>query len=135
MATEDQYLQAGHGIGSRSVTSNAVTLTVAGATTVAGTIVVPDGAWLDAVKIDTPVVIAGSPTSCLVRVGTTLHGQQIVADVDAKAAGKITATLVAAFDTLAGLVGNPTLFIEVTTIGSSGAGPIGVRATYSPPAR
>lgn len=95
----------------------------------------PDGSWLDAIKIDTPVIIAGSPTSCLVRVGTTLHGQQIVADVDGKAAGKIAATIVAAFDTLAGLVGNTTLFVEVTTIGSSGAGPISVRASYNPPAR
>lgn len=135
MASEDQFIQAGHGAGSRSSTTNAVTLTVAGATTVAGTIAVPDGSWLDAVKIDTPTAISGSPTSCLVRVGTTLHGQQIVADVDAKAAGKIAATIVAAFDTINGLTGNPTIFVEVTTIGAGTAGPISVRASYAPPAR
>lgn len=132
MATEDQYIQAGQGVGSRRISDQNVALVVAGNTTVAGTYTVPAGSWLKAVALETPTAISGTPTSCLVRIGTTLHGQDIVADVDAKSQGHIAATIVAAFDKVGGLASTSTVFIEVTTSGgTSSAGTINAILSYS----
>ena len=134
MATEQQYLNSLRGVGSRAVAVQNVALTVAGNTTVAGTYTVPPGIWLESVTIETPTAISGTPTSCLVRVGSTLHGQEIVADVDAKSQGHIASTIVAAFDKIAALAAASTIFIEVTTSGgTSSAGTINTLVRYAAP--
>jgi len=135
LATENSFLNnALRGVGSRACSKQNLALTVNGNSTVAGTISIPDGSWYDACSIETPTAISGTPTSCLVRVGVTLHGQEIVADVDAKSQGHIAATIVAAFDKVAGLVGKNTLYIEVTTSGgTSSAGTINILSRYDAP--
>lgn len=135
MATENSFLNnALRGQGSRSTSKQNLALTVNGNTTVTGTIAVPDGSWTDAFAIETPTAISGTPTSCLVRIGTTLHGQEIVADVDAKAQGHIAATIVAGFDKVAGMVGKTTYFVEITTSGgTSSAGTINILPRYDAP--
>lgn len=135
MATENSFLNNQlRGSGSRLLTRNYAVSTVNGNTTVKSQIVVPDGSWLEAISIETPTAITGTPTSCLVRVGTTDGGVDIVAAVDSKAQGHIAATIVAAFDKVGGLVGLPTLFIQcITSGGTSSAGPINVGCTFAAP--
>jgi hypothetical protein len=135
MATEDSFIQAGHGIGSRDSSRMLSVLTVNGASTVKGPITVPPGAWLNAIAIETPTTITGTPT-CNVRVGTTDGGQDIVADTAAQTQGHVAATIVTAFDKVLGLVSTNTLFIQVTTSGTGGlAGTINVLVSYDPPSR
>lgn len=130
MATEDQYMQSKYGVGSRTSMTQLSTMVVAGNTTVKGPIVVPTGSWLEAISIDTATAISGTPTSCLVSVGTTDGGVDIVAAVDAKAQGHIAGTIVAAFDKYRGLATLNTLFIQVVTSGgTASAGNIDVRVS------
>ena len=135
MSTENQYLNnALRGVGSRGLSHQVLPLTVNGNTTVTGTFTIPAGSWLNAVDIETPTAISGTPTSCLTRAGTTLHGQDIVADVDGKSQGHIASTIVAAFDKIGGLAGLATVFVEVTTSGgTSSAGTINVVLSYAAP--
>lgn len=138
MATEDTYLRSkrGAGIPASVVCSKAITITVAGNTTVKdSTIVLPAGSVFHSITLDTPTAITGTPTTCNFRCGSADAGQTIVADVDAKAAGKINATIVAALDTVAGFsAADVTLFCQVVTSGgTSSAGPINVRVNYAAP--
>ena len=135
MATENSFLNnALRGQGSRAESKQLLALTVNGNTTVTGTFTIPDSSWIDAVSIETPTAVSGTPTSCLVRLGTALHGQQIVADVDGKSQGHIAATIVAGFDKVAGMVGATTIYVEVTTSGgTSSAGTINVLVRYAAP--
>lgn len=135
MASEDAFLNSQkRGIGSRLLSRAYASTTVNGNTTVKASITIPDGSWLEAISIETPVAISGTPTSCLVRVGTTDGGVDIVAAVDAKAQGHIAATIVAAFDKVGGLVGFTTLFIQcITSGGTSSAGAINIGASYGAP--
>lgn len=135
MATENSFLNNQlRGVGSRLASSGVAVLTVAGNTVVTGTIPVPDGSWIDAVSIETPTAISGTPTTCNVIAGTAAAGATIVAAVDAKAQGHIAGTIVAAFDKIGGFVGFNTVFVQVTTAGgTASAGAINVRVSYSPP--
>ena len=133
MATEDSYIQAGHGTGSRDSTRALSVLTVNGVNTVKGPIVVPPGSWLNAIAIETPSAISGTPTNCNVTVGTTDGGTDIVAAVDCKSQGHVAATIANGFDKVLGLVTTNTLFIQVASTGTSPAGTINVLVSYDPP--
>jgi hypothetical protein len=133
MATEQQYIVGGNS--ARSGATQISALAVNGANTVKGQIAVPANSWLKSIAFETPVTISGTPVSN-VRVGITDGGQEIVADTQAHSQGHIAATIVAAFDKVAGLAANNPLFIQATTSGSGGlAGTINVLASYDPPAR
>jgi hypothetical protein len=141
MATEDQTAQARRSAGvtgaatARNRCTRAIDLTVSGNTTVKdSTITLPAGSYFRAVTLDTPTAISGSPTTCNVRVGTTDTGQDVVADVDAKAQGHISATIVASLDKVGAFALATTLFAQVTTSGGSGsAGTIRVLVDYDAP--
>lgn len=135
MATENSFLTNQlRGVGSRLSASQVSAFTVNGNTTISQTLSVPDGSWIDAVSIETPAAISGTPTTCNVRLGSAAAGQQIVADVDGKAAGHIAATIVAAFDKIGGFVGLNTVYIQLVTAGgTAAAGTINVRVAYSSP--
>ena len=135
MATEDSYIQAGHGVGSRGSARQLSVLTVSGANTVKGPITVPAGSWLNAIAIETPSAISGTPTNCNVTVGTTDGGTDIVAAVDCKAQGHVAATIATGFDKVGGLATTNTLFIQVASTGTSPAGTINVLVSYDAPAR
>lgn len=138
MPTQDQMdsalRSAYSGVAAKVRVTQKATFTVNGATTVLGTAVLPAGSDFRAITLDTPTAISGAPTSCLFRAGTALHGQQVVADVDAKAQGHIAATIVAALDkgNVAALA-TTTIFMEVTTVGGGTAGPIVAYVEYDAP--
>jgi hypothetical protein len=141
MATEDQSTQARRSNGvtgsatARTRCTRAIDLTVAGNNTVKdSTITLPAGSLFRAVTLDTPTAISGSPSSCNVRVGTTDTGQEVVADVDAKAQGHITGTIVAGLDKVGGFTSATQLFAQVTTSGGTGsAGTIRLLVDYDAP--
>jgi hypothetical protein len=135
MASEDQFLNIAHrGAGSRLGSRQLLPLTVNGNGTVSGIMTLPAGCWLHSVAIETPSAISGTPTSALVRVGISLAGQEIVADVDAKAQGHIAATIVAGFDAVAGLGNVTSLFLQaVTSGGTAPAGTINILVGYDAP--
>lgn len=135
MATENKFINDQlRGVGSRIASNQVLTLTVAGNTTVSGTLLIPDGSWIDAVTLETPTAISGTPTTCNVSIGTAAAGAQIVAAVDAKAQGHIATTIVAGLDKIAGFVGLNTVYAQVVTAGgTSSAGNIYVRVSYSAP--
>lgn len=136
MATEQAYMAAGAGVGSRFASDQLSALVVAGNTTVKGPITVPQGSWLKSISIETPTAISGTPTTCNVSVGTTDGGVDIVAAVDCKAAADVAATIVTAFDKINGLAALTTLFIQVTTAGgTASAGTINVLVSYAAPVR
>jgi hypothetical protein len=115
MATEDQYINAGHGAGSRQSSQQLTALTVSGNSTVKGSIELPAGSWFRGIQLETPVAISGTPTSALLRAGFTDGGQDLVADVDTKGQGHIAATIVAALDKIGGFANATT--ISVVRIG------------------
>lgn len=87
--------------------------------------------WITSVRMETPVAISGAPSTCNTRVGTTAAAQDIVADVDAKAQGHITNTLVTAFDVITNNAAN--LFVQtVVSGGTAPAGTINVIVTLHP---
>lgn len=138
MATDDQYYSAlraaGDGIAAKVRVTQKVNFTVAGATTVSATVVLPAGSDFRGITLDTPVAISGGPTSCLFRAGTALAGQQVVADVDAKGQGHIAATIVAALDKGGVAAASATtIFLAVTTIGGGTAGTIECFVEYDAP--
>lgn len=138
MATEDATLNTkrGAGIPARVRVSKLISLTVNGNTTVKdSSVVVPAGSYYRAHTIDTPTAISGTPTTCNVRIGTADAGQQILADVDAKAQGHITGTVVAALDKVGGFASaDTTLFAQVVTSGgTSSAGKIYILVDYDAP--
>ena len=139
MATEDRSLASRRSSGTgvpQPVVSRLVTFTVNGNSTVADTsITLPVGSVLHSIVLDTPTAISGTPTSCMFRCGTASAGQQVVADVDGKAQGHITATIVAGFDKVGGFsAADVPLFLQVvTTGGTSSAGTIEALVTYAAP--
>lgn len=60
----------------------------------AGTFVVPRGAIVTEIYRDTPTTIPGTPTNSNLRIGSAANGQQYVADVDVKAQGFTSLTVV-----------------------------------------
>jgi hypothetical protein len=60
----------------------------------AGTFVIPSGAVVTNIDRDTPANIPGSPTNTNLRLGSAANGQQYVADVDLKAQGYSSLTVV-----------------------------------------
>lgn len=60
----------------------------------AGTFVIPANAIVLAIFRDTPTNIPGSPTNTNLRLGSAANGQQYVADVDLKAQGFSSLTVV-----------------------------------------
>lgn len=139
MSTEAKYQLTRQGAGTiaMNVVSKVVTFTVAGNSTLSdSSIVLPAGSVFHSISLDTPTAITGSPTSCNFRAGTASTGQQIVADVDAKAAGKIATTIVAALDTVAmAAAADTTLFLQLVTAGgTASAGPIYAKVNYAAPA-
>lgn len=135
MATEGKFANESlRGVGSRLISKQVSVLTIAGNTTVTGPITVPPGSYLDSITIETPVVISGTPTSCLVTIGTTAAGVDIVASVDCKAAAHVAATIVTAFDKILGLATLNQLFIQVVTAGgTASAGTINVVVNFAAP--
>jgi hypothetical protein len=59
----------------------------------AGTFLLPQGAVVQSVERDTPVAIPGTPTNTNARIGSTANGQEYVADVDLKAQGYSSLTV------------------------------------------
>lgn len=60
----------------------------------AGTFDVPRGAVIHEIYRDTQTAIPGSPTNTNLRLGSAANGQQYVADVDVKAQGYSSLTVV-----------------------------------------
>ncbi len=56
----------------------------------------PAGARILEAYADTTTAVAGTPTTSNLRIGTTANGQEVVADVDVKAAGGINLTVTTA---------------------------------------
>jgi hypothetical protein len=137
MATEQGYiLNQGSVTGARFNCTQTGAMAVNGNTTVTGQLQIPTGCLLRNVYIETPTAISGTPTHCYVRVGITLAGQEIVADVDAQAQGHIGATLAATFDKIAGLAAISVIYYQVVTTGGTGsAGTINLMFDYCPAAR
>lgn len=137
MATEDTTLATRRGAGTpaRAGARQLATFTVNGNTTAKVPITLPAGSWFRGITLDTPTAISGTPTSCNFRAGTADTGQQVVADVDAKAQGHISTTIVAALDKVGGfLAADTVLFLQVTTAGgTSSAGTIYAFVDYDPP--
>lgn len=139
MSTEAKYqlTRQGAGIQAMNVVSKVVVFTVNGNSTLSdSSIVLPAGSVFHSISLDTPTAITGTPTTCNFRAGTASTGQQIVADVDAKAAGHIAATVVAALDNVAAFAAaDTTIFLQLVTAGgTASAGPINVRVNYAAPA-
>lgn len=139
MATEakSQLTRQGCGTVAQNVVSKVVTFTVAGNTTLSdATVSIPAGGIFHSISLDTPTAITGTPTTCNFRAGTAAAGQQIVADVDAKAAGKIACTIVAGLDTVSlASAADTILYLQLVTAGgTASAGPIYARINYSAPA-
>lgn len=59
----------------------------------AGTFVVPRKSVIRSIDRDTPVAISGTPTTTNLRLGSAANGQQYVADVDLKAQGYSSLTV------------------------------------------
>lgn len=134
IASENQFIQAKSGIGSRNLSKQLISLVVNGNTTVSGTCAVPPGSWLSTIVSETNTAITGTPTSCLLTIGTTAAGVDIVASVDVKGAADLTNTIVAAFDRINGLANISTIFATlVTSGGTASAGTVNVTIAYDPP--
>lgn len=114
-----------------------ITLVVSGNSTVKAQAILPTGSIFRGITWDTPVAITGTPTTCNVRVGTADAGQQVVADVDLKAQGHSSSTIVAALDKVGGFsTADTTLFLQVVTAGgTSSAGTIYGFVDYDAPVR
>jgi hypothetical protein len=91
----------------------------------AGTYTIPDGVFTHGIWLNTPTAIPGTPSNTNVRVGTAANGQQIVADVDAKAAGAINATV-----TAAGRLATGTIHFTVASSGGTASAQDGTIVLY-----
>lgn len=60
----------------------------------AGTFTLPRGSVVTEIYRDTPTAIPGTPTNTNLRLGSAANGQQYVADVDVKAQGFSSLTVV-----------------------------------------
>jgi hypothetical protein len=138
MATDDQFLQAGHGAFSRSGTRQKFSFTVAGNTTLKdSSIVLPAGSWFRGIILDTPAAISGTPSSVNFRAGLSDNGQEVVADIDAKGQGHIATTIVASLDKVGNfLAADTVLYLQLATAGgATPAGTVHAIVDYDPPPR
>lgn len=139
MSTELKFIggKLGAGTAPKLLCSKEVTFTVSGNSTLSdSTFIMPAGSTLHSITLETPTAISGTPTSCNVRFGSAAAGQQIVADVDAKAQGHIAATIVAGFDKVgAASAADYTIYGQcVTAGGTASAGTITAIINYAAPA-
>lgn len=91
--------------------------------TVKAQITLPASAARPSIQIENPTTFTGTPTSAMFRAGTTDTGQEIVADVDAKAAGHIASTIVAGYNRGVPLASQTILYLQVVVVG--GIAPVG----------
>ena len=131
-AAQTYAQREGGSLQARTGFTQLVSLTMTAGATVSGQMNLPAGSWLDAVKLETPAAFSGAPTNVNVRVGSAAAGQQVVADVDAKAQGHIAATIVSTLDAVGGA---PTvLYFQAAAVGgTSPAGTVNVLVHYRPP--
>jgi hypothetical protein len=97
----------------------------------AGTFSMPSGAKVLGFHFETATAIPGTPTSTNLRLGSAANGQQYVADVDVKAQGWITPTVVYAGR-------NPATTVHYTVASSGGTaadqdGTVLIHVEYMPP--
>lgn len=137
MATDDQFIQAGHGAGSRSAARAKISFTVSGNGTMKDSAVLPAGSWFRGITLETPVAISGAPSSVNFRAGLSDAGQEAVADIDAKGQGHINTTIVAALDKVGGFLNADTnLYLQLTTAGgTASAGTVHAIIDYDAPPR
>lgn len=137
MATEFQMAAARAAVSTgqaRTASRQMATFTIAGTGTYKTQLTVPAGSHLVAVPGETPVAISGVPTTCNFRCGTADAGQEIVADVDLKAQGHFTNTIVTAFNKIGFAAADTILYLQVVvTGGTAPAGTIYVPVDYYPP--
>ena len=132
MSSEDQYLNNRRGIGSRVGSSIVGPMTMVAGAAVAVTQDIPKSSWLSSVRFETATAFTGSPTNINARIGNASTGQQVVADVDVKAQGHITATIVAAYDSIGNNDG--TLYLALAASGgTSPAGTVNAVIAYHAP--
>jgi len=112
-----------------------VTMTMAAGAAVATTALLPKGSLLSSVRFETPTAITGTPTNINARVGTASTGQQVVADVDVKAQGHITGTIVTALDvTNIASTADQILYLALAAVGGTNpAGTIYAVVSYMMP--
>ncbi len=138
MATIDQCIQAGRGPGSRSAARRLVSLRRQRQRHRQGCQCGAAGRFL-AARGD-PGYAGGDFGLALqrhFRAGLTDTGQEIVADVDAKALGHVNATIVAALDKVGGFLNaDMTLYLQLTTAGGTApAGTVHAIIDYDAPPR
>ena len=136
-ADDDQFLNASRGIGSRLISAQLATITMAAGATTQGTITVPAGSWIRAIKAEVPTAFTGSPTNINLRAGSTAAGNDIMADTDVKAAGHFSGTMVAGWDaTGSAATAAYTINFQIATVGgTSPVGTVYVFVDYVAPVR
>ena len=136
-ADDDQFLNASRGIGSRLISAQMATITMAAGATTQGTITVPAGSWIRAIKAEVPTAFTGTPTNINLRAGSTAAGNDIMADTDVKAAGHFAGTMVAGWDaTGSAATAAYTINFQIATVGgTSPVGTVYVFVDYVAPVR
>ncbi len=123
--------RAGAGTPARALAAQNLALTMAAGATTSGSITVPEGSWLAGIRVEVATAFSGSPTNINFRAGTAAAGQQVVADVDVKAQGHFSSTIVAAFDSTTGAT---TYYFQIAANGGTNpAGTAVVHLSYYPP--
>lgn len=79
----------------------------------AGTFTLPSGVYVQSMETETPTAVPGTPTNTNLRLGSAANGEQYVADVDVKAQGVISHTIVYAGR-------NPATTVHYTVASSGG---------------
>lgn len=97
----------------------------------AGTFVLPAGCFVQHIWLETPAAIPGTPTNTNLRLGSTANGAQYVADVDIKAQGVISATLLYAARNATGTVHFTVASSGGTASAQDGAAIIRVSYSYT----
>ena len=136
-ADEDQYLNAGRGVGSQLVSLQRLTLTMAAGATTQGTITVPAGTFIRTIRAETGTAFTGAPTNINLRAGSTAGNNDIMTDTDIKAAGHFTGTVVAGFDVTNAAANGPyTMNFQIAAVGGTNpAGTVYVFVDYAAPVR
>lgn len=121
-------------VAARALHAQALPLTMVAGATVSASITLPANAWLSTIQFETATAISGAPTNINARTGTAAAGQQVVADVDVKAQGHVTGTIVAALDKQGfAATGPTTLFFQLAAVGgTSPAGTVNAIIHYFP---
>jgi hypothetical protein len=121
MATFDRSVSTKRGAGALAYVrvSQRASFTFVDNATVKVQVNAPAGATRPTVTLETPTALSGTPTTANFRCGTTDTGQQVVADVDAKAQGHITCTMVAGLDRATPLTSKTTYYLQVVVAGGT----------------